>query len=159
MEILITAAVIALAIFTGLAKVAQAMREPRPIDPAALVALEEKIAEAAARADRLGALTLQFQQKAIETRESLEEMTETLDRYDVEQIVSDWMDCDFCLEDHFDKDALELVDCNDLHNQMDSKLEEIELVGALLTELKDNPDLREDLAKALTPVKGPFNCS
>ena len=145
MEILISAAVIALVVTIGLSKVAQAMREPRPIDPAALIALEAKIAEATARADGLATLNLQLTQKAIETRESLEEMTETLDRGDVEEIISDWMDCDFCLDDHFDKDDFEA----DIHNQMDSKLEEIELAGVLLAELKDNPDLRKELAKAL----------
>ena len=83
MEILIAAAVIALVVTIGLSKVAQAMREPRPIDPAALVTLEAKIAEATARADGLATLNLQLTQKAIETRESLEEMTETLDRADI----------------------------------------------------------------------------
>ena len=147
MEILITAAAIALAmtIFLGLSKVAKAMREPRPIDPAALVALEEKIAEATARADGLATLNLQLTQKAIEARESIEEMTETLDRESVEEIVTDWMRCEFRIDDHFDKDDFEC----DLQNQMDAKLEEMNFTAVILTELEGDPELREELAQAL----------
>ena len=146
MEILITAAVIAVAIFPGLAKVAKAMREPRPIDPAALVALEEKIAEATARADSLGALTLQLQQTAIETRESLEEMTTTLDREDVEGIVSDWMECDFCLDDHFDKDQFRC----DLEDEIENKIENIDYIEGVVVELEEYPAMRPKLRKAIS---------
>lgn len=147
MEILITASVIALAvtIFLGLSKVAQAMREPRPIDPIALEALEFQIREATARADTLAALTKQLQQKVIDSRESLEEMTETLDRERVEEIVTDWMRCEFRIDDHFDKDDFEC----DLQNQMDSKLEEMNFTAVILTELEGDPELREELAQAL----------
>ena len=147
MEILIIASVIALAvtIFLGLSKVAQAMREPRPIDPIALEALEFQIREATARADTLAALTKQLQQKVIDSRESLEEMTETLDRERVEEIVTDWMRCEFRIDDHFDKDDFEC----DLQNQMDSKLEEMNFTAVILTELEGDPELREELAQAL----------
>ncbi len=147
MEILITASVIALAvtIFLGLSKVAQAMREPRPIDPIALEALEFQIREATARADTLAALTKQLQQKVIDSRESLAEMTETLDRERVEEIVTDWMRCEFRIDDHFDKDDFEC----DLQNQMDSKLEEMNFTAVILTELEGDPELREELAQAL----------
>lgn len=147
MEILITAAVIALAmtIFLGLSKVAQAMREPRPIDPVALEALEFQIREATARADTLAALTKQLQQKVIDSRESLAEMTETLDRESVEEIVTDWMRSEFRIDDHFDKDDFEC----DLQNQMDSKLDELNFTAVILTELEGDPELREELAQAL----------
>ena len=165
MEILITAAVIAVAIFAGLAKVAQAMREPRPIDPAALVTLEEKIAEATARADALGALTLQLQQKAIESREAFENMdgdrirdeiasylesdfdvTDHLDLYDIKEEISDEIKYD--LRDEIKDDIREDIDDRIRENVAD-QLKEFVVTDELTTELRDYPECLAKLKDAL----------
>jgi chromosome segregation ATPase len=144
MEIIITAAVIALAIFAGLAKVAQAMREPRPIDPGALAELEEKIAEATARADALGALALQLQQKVIEAREGIEEMDGDRIRDEIES----WMRNDFDITDHFDADDIR-YDLEGKIDDLENKINDLEIMPQLLDELRYDEDARESLRDAL----------
>ena len=144
MEILITAAVIALAIFAGLAKVAQAMREPRPIDPAALAELEEKIAEATARADALATLTLKFKQQAIEVREAFEEM----DGDRIRDEIDCWMRNDFDITDHFDADDIR-YDLEGKIDDLENKINDLEIIPQLLDELRYDEDARESLREAL----------
>lgn len=144
MEILITAAVIALAIFAGLAKVAQAMKEPRPIDPGALAGLEEKIAEATARADALGALTLQLQQKAIESREAFEDM----DGDRIRDEIDCWMRNDFDITDHFDADDIR-YDLEGKIDDLENKINDLEIMPQLLDELRYDENARESLREAL----------
>ena len=157
MEILATAALIAVAIFAGLAKVAQAMREPRPIDPAKLVELEGKIAEATARADALGALTLQLQQKAIESREAFEnmdgeriqdeiesylgsssfDMTDHLDLYDIKAEISDEIKYD--LRDEIKDDLRNDID-DKIKEDVAHQMSEIVVTDKLTAELVDRPE-------------------
>ena len=144
MEILITAAVIALAIFAGLAKVAQAMREPRPIDPAALVELEEKIAEATARADALATLTQRLKQQAIEAREDIED----LDGDRIRDEIDCWMRNDFDITDHFDADDIR-YDLESKIEDLDTKINELEIMPQLLDVLRYDEDARESLREAL----------
>ena len=165
MEILITAALIAVAIFAGLAKVAQAMREPRPIDPSALVALEEKIAEATARADGLATLNLQLTQRAIEAREAFENMdgdrirdeitsylesdfdvTDHLDLYDIKEEISDEIKYD--LRDEIKDDLREDIDDRIRENVAD-QLKEFVVTDELTAELEARPECAAKLKDAL----------